>query len=223
MIMQTSSVAEKSSAKEVGVQKHPIPDPSLALEIGLLTGCQDRPYAFGLAMALVSKGVGVDVIGSDDIDSAELHVTPNLRFLNFRGNQQESVGFAEKLWKLAVYYARLMRYAERSKPRILHILWNNKIELLDRTILMVYYKLCGKNIAFTAHHVNQARRDAKDSLLNRITLRNQYRLCDHIFVHTKKMKGEVCRDFGVAEKAVTVIRHPVNDAFPDTNLTPSEA
>jgi D-inositol-3-phosphate glycosyltransferase len=221
--MQTSSVDEKSLTKEAEVSTQPIPDPSLAIEIGLLTGCQDRPYAFGLAMALVSKGVGVDVIGSDDIDSPELHVTPNLRFLNIRGNQHKSTNFAEKLWKLAVYYARLMRYAARSRPRILHILWNNKIELFDRTLLMACYRLCGKKIAFTAHNVNQARRDAKDSLLNRITLRIQYRLCDHIFVHTKKMKDELCHDFGVIEKAVTVIRHPVNDAFPDTDLTPSEA
>jgi D-inositol-3-phosphate glycosyltransferase len=221
--MQTSSVEEKSITKEAGVQKRPILSSSLAIEIGLLTGCQDRPYAFGLAMALVSKGVGVDVIGSDDIDSRELHVTPNLRFLNFRGNQHKSTNVVEKLWKLAVYYARLMRYAARSKPRILHILWNNKIELFDRTILMAYYKLCGKKIALTAHNVNQARRDAKDSLVNRITLRIQYRLCDHIFVHTKKMKDELCRDFGVAERTVTVIRHPINDAFPDTDLTPSEA
>jgi D-inositol-3-phosphate glycosyltransferase len=221
--MQTTSVAENSATKEAALQKQPIPNSSLPIEIGLLTGCQDRPYAFGLAMALVSKSVGVDVIGSDDIDSPELHVTPNLRFLNFRGNQHKSTNVAEKLRKLTVYYARLIRYAARSKPRILHILWNNKIELFDRTLLMAYYKLCGKKIAFTAHNVNQARRDAKDSLLNRITLRIQYRLCDHIFVHTKKMKDELCQDFGVAEKAVTVIRHPINDAFPDTDLTPSEA
>jgi len=223
MIMQTSSVAENSPAKEMEFRKQATPSSPLGIEIGLLTGCQDRPYAFGLAMALVAKRISVDVIGSDDLDSPELHVTRELRFLNFRGNQGESINFAKKLWKLAVYYARLMRYAAHSKPRILHILWNNKIELFDRTILMAYYKLCGKKIAFTAHNVNQARRDAKDSLLNRLTLRIQYGLCDHIFVHTKKMKDELCQDFGAAEKAVTVIRHPVNNAFPDTNLTPSEA
>jgi hypothetical protein len=102
MIMQTSSIAEKSPITGAKVQKQPALDSSLALEIGLLTGCQDRPYAFGLAMALVSKGVGVDIIGSDDIDSPELHVMRNLRFLNLRGNQQESTNFAEKLWKLTV-------------------------------------------------------------------------------------------------------------------------
>jgi len=223
MIMQTSSIAEKFPTKEAEVQKLRIPDSSLAIEIGLLTGCQDRPYAFGLAMALAAKRVGVDVIGSDDLDSPELHVAPNLRFLNFRGNQRESINFAKKLWKLTVYYVRLIRYAARSKPRILHILWNNKIEWFDRTILMLYYKAHGKKVALTAHNVNQARRDAKDSLLNRLTLRIQYRLCDHIFAHTRKMKDELCQDFGVAEKVVTVIRHPVNNAFPDTDLTPSEA
>jgi len=88
---------------------------------------------------------------------------------------------------------------------------------------MLYYKMCGKKIAYTAHNVNQARRDGKDSLLNRVTLKMQYRLCDHIFVHTQKMKEELCQDFRVAEDAVTVIRYPMNYALPDTELTPADA
>jgi D-inositol-3-phosphate glycosyltransferase len=218
MIMQTSRVAEKSPAKEVVVQKQIIP-----IEIGLLTGCQDRPYAFGLGMALIEKSVRVEMIGSDGEDSPELHVTPNLCFLNFRGSQRVSEPFTKKLSKLVLYYARLLRYTARSEPRILHILWNNKFEYFDRTILMLYYKLLGKKIALTAHNVNQAKRDLQDSLLNRLTLKIQYRLSDHIFVHTRKMKDELCQDFGVAEKAVTIIRHPINNAFPDTDLTPAEA
>src|ERR1700675_3610031 len=169
--MQTSSVAEKSPAKGVEVQKQAIPDSLLGVEIGLLTGCQDRPYAFGLAMALVSKRVGVDMIGGDDIDSPELHATANLRFLNFRGSQRDNANFADKLSKLLVYYLKLIRYAARSKPKILHILWNNKFEYFDRTILMAYYKMMRKKVALTAHNVNQARRDGNDSLLNRLTLR----------------------------------------------------
>ena len=95
-------------------------------------------------MALVSKGVNLDIVGSDEIDSPELHTTPNLRFLNFRGSQRSNANFAEKLSKLLVYYAKLIRYAARSKPKILHILWNNKFEFFDRTILMLYYKAAGK-------------------------------------------------------------------------------
>jgi glycosyltransferase involved in cell wall biosynthesis len=37
------------------------------------------------------------------------------------------------------------------------------------------------------------------------------------------MKNELLVDFGVADRSVTVIRHPINDAFPDSELTPSEA
>jgi D-inositol-3-phosphate glycosyltransferase len=122
-----------------------------------------------------------------------------------------------------VYYWKLIAYAGLSKATILHILWNNKIELFDRTILMLYYKLLGKKVVLTAHNVNQARRDLNDSWLNRTTLKIQYRLCDHIFVHTQKMKDELCQDFEVAEKAVTVIRYPLNNAFPETGLTPAEA
>jgi glycosyltransferase involved in cell wall biosynthesis len=37
------------------------------------------------------------------------------------------------------------------------------------------------------------------------------------------MKTELVQDFAVAERSVTVIRHPINNAFPDTDLTPAEA
>jgi len=174
-------------------------------------------------MALISKGVYLDIIGSHEIDSPELHTKPNLRFLNLRGSQRNNANFAEKLSKLLVYYAKQIRYAARSKPKILHILWNNKFEFFDRTILMLYYKVRGKKIALTAHNVNQARRDSKDSWLNRTTLKIQYRLCDHIFVHTQKMKDELRQVFDVPDKAVTVLRHPINNAFPDSELTPAEA
>src|SRR5258708_100813 len=223
MTMQTNSVAEKSSAKGVKIQKQALPSPLLGIEIGLLTGCQERPYAFGLAMALIAKGARVDMIGGDEEDSPELHETPNLRFLNLRGSQRQNEKFATKLTKLLLYYRGLICYAARSKPGILHILWNNKFEYFDRTVLMMYYKLIGKKIALTAHNVNQAKRDLHDSLLNRLTLKIQYRLCDHIFVHTQKMKDELCQDFAVPEKAVTIIRHAINNAFPDTGLTPAEA
>ena len=221
--MRTSRVAEESSANEVEIQKQAACNSPLGIEAALLTGCQDRHYAFGLATALASKGVFVDIIGSDEIDSPELHTTPNLRFLSFRGSQGNRASFARKLSKLLVYYAKLVQYVRRSRPKILHILWNYKLEHFDRTILMVYYKVMRKKVALTAHNVNQARRDGKDSWFNRLTLRIQYRLCDHIFVHTQKMKDEIRQDFGVAEGAVTVIQYPVNNAFPDTELTSNEA
>ena len=122
-----------------------------------------------------------------------------------------------------MYYAKLIRYAATAKPRIFHILWNNKFEFFDRTLLMLYYRLLGKRIVLTVHNVNAGRRDSKDTHLNRLTLRIQYRLADHIFVHTEKMKRELIEEFGVQDARVTVIPFGINNAVPNTSLTPGDA
>lgn len=221
--MPTSSIVKISSLEGISAQKPQIARTPAGIEIGLLTACRDKHYAFALAMALISKGISLDFVGGDEIDSPELHSAPNLRFLSLRRAPNENATSAQKILELLLYYARLIRYAARSSPEILHILWSGKLEFFDRTILMLYYKARGKKIALTAHNVNGARRDSKDSLLNRITLGIQYRLCDQIFVHTGKMKSELCREFNVREDAVTVIRYPINNAVPNTGLTSVEA
>ena len=193
------------------------------IQVGLLTGGRDRHYAFDLTMALVSNGVNVDVIGSDTVDSRELRAAPGVSFLNLRGNQRRDASFAAKVLRVLTYYVRLLHYAAIAKPTVFHILWNNKIEIFDRTVLMLYYRLMGRKIAVTAHNVNAGRRDSTDTMVNRLGLRIQYRLADHIFVHTERMKTELISEFGVREFAVTVIPHGINHAVPDTPLTTEEA
>lgn len=193
------------------------------IDAALLTGGQDRNYAFGLATAMVKKDVRIEVIGNDRVDSPEFHTTPKLEFLNLGGIQQPEASFSKKLFQLLSFYGRLIRYATFAKPRLVHILWNNKFEYFDRTLLMLYYRLCGMKIVFTAHNVNKDKRDSCDSLLNRLTLKVQYRLVNHIFVHTEKMKSELLEDFGVQGQAVTVIPFGINNAVPNTDLTPAEA
>jgi glycosyltransferase involved in cell wall biosynthesis len=51
----------------------------------------------------------------------------------------------------------------------------------------------------------------------------QYRIVDHIFVHTEQMKSELVHDFGVRGRAVTVIPFGINNAVPNTNLTSADA
>ena len=208
--------------KDLCVRANLAPAPS-GIEVALLTGGRDRHYAFGLAMALSARGVGLDVIGSDEVDSPEFHSTPGLNFFNLRGNQRPRAGLAEKISRVLRYYARLFQYAGQAKPQIFHILWNNKFEFFDRTLLMLYYKAAGKKVVLTAHNVNAGKRDLNDSLLNRLTLKAQYRLADHIFVHTEKMKCQLFQDFGVREGAISVIPYGINNAVPETDLTPTQA
>jgi len=122
-----------------------------------------------------------------------------------------------------MYYAKLFHYVSTSKHKIFHILWNNKLELFDRTILMLYYKLLGKRIVRTAHNVNAGKRDSKDTYLNRLTLRIQYLMSDHIFVHTERMKLELIEEFGVLSARISVIPFGINNSVPITGLTSVQA
>lgn len=189
------------------------------IEVALLTGGRDAPYAYGMTMALSAQGIQLDVIGGDSTDFPAFHRSPGIRYLNLRGDQSRDAGLMEKIVRVLRYYARLIRYAAGAKPKIFHILWNNKIELFDRTLLLAYYRLLGKKIVLTAHNVNAGWRDGNDSLLNRLSLRAQYETADHIFLHTEKMKQELLREFPVGEGKVSVIPFGINNSLKVTELT----
>ena len=196
---------------------------SCEVEAALLTGGQDRHYAFGLAMSLIKAGVYLDVIGGDEVDVPEMHATTGLKYFGLRESQKRDAGFMEKAVRVLKYYARLVLYSASAKPKLFHILWNNKFEYFDRTVLMCYYKLLGKKVALTAHNINAKKRDLCDTWLNRLTLRVQYKMADCIFVHTEAMKREIVTEFEISEDAVTVIPYGINNAVPNTDLTPMEA
>lgn len=204
----------------------PRPDAEIAgrtaesgLSVSLLTGGDDRPYALGIVDALTRQGIAVDFIGSDALDAPELHASPRIRFLNLRGDQSRNASFRRKVVRILAYYARLVGYAATARPRIFHILWNNKFETLDRVGLMLYYRLLGKRIVFTAHNVNAAKRDGRDSWFNRLTLGIQYRLCHHVFVHTPRMKAELETEFRQPAARISVIPFGINNTTPRTGLT----
>src|SRR5205814_44818 len=89
--------------------------------------------------------------------------------------------------------------------------------------LMLYYRALGKRIVFTAHNVNAAKRDTNDSWLNRFSLGVQYRLSDHIFVHTPEMKHELVTEFLVPEGKVTVVRFGINNTVPNSSISRTAA
>jgi glycosyltransferase involved in cell wall biosynthesis len=193
------------------------------MRISLLTGGFDKPYAYGMSLALVAQGLEVEVIGSNRIDSPEMHSTEGLRFLNLHGHWGASVSRPLKLWQVAVFYARLIKYAAFSRTKIFHILWNNKIPLFDRTLLLLIYRAFGKHLVFTAHNINAGERDGTDSLLNRLSLKSQYRLVDHVFVHAIKMQQQLIAEYGVRPGAMTVIPFGINNAVPHTELSTADA
>ena len=200
-----------------------IVDAATASRIAVLTGGGDRPYALGLAAALISQGVAFDFVGSDELNDPLLRQSKLVRFLNLRKDMRSNVSAAKKVMRVLLYYWRLLLYAASAKPRLFHILWNNKFAILDRTLLMLYYRALGKRIVLTVHNVNAGQRDGNDNSLNRLTLWIQYTLADHIFVHTEQMRKGMQAEFQVGESKVTVIPFGLNSTVPNTSLTGREA
>jgi D-inositol-3-phosphate glycosyltransferase len=192
-------------------------------KVALLTGGGDKPYALGMATALTSLGINVDFIGSDDLKVPELLKNSRIRFHNLRGDQRSDVTLSAKALRILIYYAKLILYAATAKPKLFHILWNNKFQLLDCTLLMFYYKLLGKRVIFTAHNVNAGKRDKNDSWLNQVSLKIQYSLSDHIFVHTGGMKSEMASEFSIPENKISVIPFGINNTVPNTSLSSAQA
>jgi D-inositol-3-phosphate glycosyltransferase len=211
-ITQLSVVGNRSS-----VIGHPV------LSVALLTGGGDKPYALGLAAALTSRAIFVDFIGSDDLSVPDVLNNPRVNFLNLRGNQRHDASPFSKVRRVLKYYIQLISYAATAQPKLFHLLWNNKFELFDRTLLMLYYRMLGKKITLTVHNVNASKRDLNDSFLNRLSLRIQYNWCHHIFVHTERMKRELISDFRILESKVSIVPFGINNTVPNTTLSVAEA
>jgi glycosyltransferase involved in cell wall biosynthesis len=198
--------------------RHPQP-----LRVALLTGGGDKPYALGMAAALTSQGISIDFIGSDDLSVPELLTNRRVHFLNLRGNQRPDASPFSKAGRVLKYYIQLINYAATAQPKLFHLLWNNKFELFDRTLLMLCYRMLRKKVTLTVHNVNAGKRDLNDSFLNRLSLRIQYNLCHHIFVHTEGMKSELVSEFAITADKVSVIPFGINNTVPKTDLTSGEA
>jgi D-inositol-3-phosphate glycosyltransferase len=191
--------------------------------ISVLTGGFDRPYAYGVAMALSNSGTPIDVVGSDDVDGPEMHQTPGLKFFNLQPDWRQNVSTSKKVLRMLRFYLRLFQYVAGADSKIFHVLWTHRLVFLERTFVTLFYKMMGKRVVLTAHNVNTAKRDGTDTLINRLTLKMHYHLMDHIFVHTRKCEGELIQDFGVPASKISVIPFGINNSVPDTALTPGEA
>jgi D-inositol-3-phosphate glycosyltransferase len=193
------------------------------MRVSLLTGGDDPNYAIPLATSLAERGVDVEFIGNDDMASADSLKRANIQYLNLRGNQDPQAPLHSKIARILRYYQNLLAYTARTESDLFHILWLNKFELLDRTLLNLFYKLHRKKLVFTAHNVNMCKRDGNDTWTNRTTLTAMYSLLDHIFVHTEQSKEELVHDHHVAPDKISVIPFGLNTYVPDTLLSRSEA
>ena len=97
---------------------------SPTLQVALLTGGGDKPYALGVAAALTSEGIFVDFVGSDELSVPAVLNNSRVTFLNLRGNQRTDASPFLKAWRVLKYYTHLISYAATARPKLFHLLWN---------------------------------------------------------------------------------------------------
>jgi glycosyltransferase involved in cell wall biosynthesis len=194
------------------------------MTVVLLTGGQDASYVRGLVRELAARDVRVILVGHAELAAAAEERNDRVDFRNMVGSLDPDDGLLGKAWRVLSYYARLLVFAARTSETLFHILWFRKFPLVERLILIAYFKFLRKKLVFTAHNVDdRARNSNRTTFLNRLSLTFLYRTVDHVFVHTPKMKHELVEAFGVAEDKVTVVPFGINDVVPVARKTRSEA
>jgi len=191
-------------------------------KIALLTGGKDPHYVGGLVSALAAREIEVAVVGGDEIAAHDGSALTEIH--NFVGPQDPSDGLAAKVLRVLAYYARLVRFAARTDARLFHVLWFRKFPILERTLLIGYFKLLRKRLVFTAHNVDDEVRDGRRrTRRGRVSLRLLYGLVDHVLVHTEAMKRELAEEFGLSDTKVTVVPLGINNVIPTSRESRAEA
>src|SRR3712207_4082823 len=112
-VMERMVKAERAPTRTTGLVSHSRQS-HCSIRICLLTGGDDRPYAFGMVDALVGQGIPLDFISSDKLEAPERHTSPLIRSLNLRGDMNEDAHPARKAMRILLYYLRLFAYVPRS-------------------------------------------------------------------------------------------------------------
>lgn len=186
-------------------------------------GGGDTYYELGLVSGLISKGINIDFIGSDFMKDTNILKNKNVQFYNLRGKQHADATMKEKIFRIIKFYFLLVKYAYKTDSKLFHIQWLNKFIYFDRTFLLLYYKILGKKLIFTAHNVNAGQRDRNNNLMNRLTLKFMYKIFDKIIVHTNKMRYQLIEDFNIDENKVIAIPYGINNVVYKSDLTRLQA
>jgi D-inositol-3-phosphate glycosyltransferase len=208
--MKTSTLAAAETLEAVSTERE---------RVSILTAGKDSVYALGLLGSLVSKPLQIEFVANAEMATSPLASAPNVEYYNLRPDQSEDAPLWRKVTRVLAYYWALVRYAAWTESKLFHILWFNKFESFDNIVLVLYYKLLGKRLVYTAHNVSTRDRDGKGTLINRLSLRFLYRNVDQIFIHTDQMKSQLMSQFGVEANRVTVIPFGVNNVTPRSDMS----
>ena len=193
------------------------------MQVSILNAGGQTDYLYGLVTGLSSQpDIQIEVVDGD-VSQTLFTKFLNVRYFNLRGDNRSPQSVSTKAFRILLYYMRLVMYAARTRSQVFHIQWDNSFLLFDRTLLLFYYKLCGKKIVYTAHNISKEARDDVETWYHRFSLRALYHIVDSIIVHTEQMKIELTSEYNIDPGKIHIVRHGINLLVPKTGITQSEA
>lgn len=192
--------------------------------ITILHAGGETHYLNGLISGLVKiKGININIVGSNKTVGL-FDKFYNVKHFNLRGEQNPDSFILQKITRIIKYYVKLFIYVLKTDSELFHIQWLNKFYFFDRTFLLLYYKILGKKIVFTAHNVDDyGRPGQKSSKFNKWSLKFFYENVNHIIVHTQDCKLKLSSQFNIPSEKISVIPHGINILFPLSKITSIEA
>lgn len=164
-------------------------------------------YERGFCNGLAAIGVAVRLISSDTTDYSGLNKL--VRTVNLRGSQDRGRRWSAKAFNQARYHCKLLAFAASGPARLIHVFGLIEPTLLCGIVEGAWFRACAKRYVLTVHNlVPHDRHNAVQKVLSRLS----FRLPHKLVVHTKRMRDELIRDYGIAPAKVIVMEHGLEPA-----------
>lgn len=186
------------------------------MHISIIANGFQEDYITNLLNNLINKVEKIDLIGSSI--HADRKLSSKINFYNFRGRHFDKETIFQKYLRITKYFYKLVRYLNKSEAKIIHFQWI-RFHIIEGIILMIYIKLIGKIVIYTAHDILPR---SRDNAYHRFLFKIIYKYQDTIIVHTSHLKSRLITEFNIHPKKVYVIKHGTYDRN-DNNISLIEA
>ncbi|OEU72411.1 MAG: hypothetical protein BA864_06560 [Desulfuromonadales bacterium C00003093] len=183
------------------------------MKVVVLPHGMQRHYTVGFVNGLSDCGVSVDLVVSENMDSALLR--SDIICTDLGQNTNADLSFLKKIIRLFSYHMRLISYVLKRRKNIIHVAGILRFEILMGIIEGVFFRFLCRNYVLTVHNILP-----HDSHTNwrKLLYKIIYNIPNLLVVHTDRMRQELIRHYSVAEEKIAFMQHGLNDVVPDHGM-----
>lgn len=193
------------------------------MKISIFNGAGQVDYMFGLVSGLAQfQNDSIDVLDAENTKDLFIQFS-NVNYYPVYNIIPRKAPFLKKTRNIFRFYSSQIWHILSHKPRVIHFQWLDRFILIDRILLPGLARLRGHKVVLTVHNINARKRDNRDNLTNRVSLRILYKIAHLLIVHTPLSKTELLNEFPIRESKVSVVKHGMNNRVARKGLTTEQS